>query len=340
MKTNKCQNKSKDEKNDKGRDKKSPAKARKVAGKPLRYKLPEESVSGKGFGLGGVIHGVREGTGEYGPSEGTSRKGEDSTRPSKLFEGAEQRLTIYIQVPSVHTRIFSGGFLKWGKAERDALFPCIHYTELPENQCRNNIWIKATGKLNLDVLIKILSYRPLNRSQMLGTGASLYYKNTGLRYFNTVTLRPPKCWINGIATSSSRETVLDVIEQYKNTVHSILLSSAFFVYWQAMSNCRDLNPSDISNFNVPDITNGRDDLNALSTQIEEDYISKGAIIRMNNRLTGLVELESLTPAKSKPIIDEIDRVLAKHYGFTDEELDFIINYDIKYRMGRESEEGE
>lgn len=25
--------------------------------------------------------------------------------------------------------------------------------------------------------------------------------------------------------------------------------------------------------------------------------------------------------------------LARHYGFTDEELDFIINYDIKYRMG-------
>ena len=27
--------------------------------------------------------------------------------------------------------------------------------------------------------------------------------------------------------------------------------------------------------------------------------------------------------------------LAKHYDFTDEELDFILNYDIKYRMGRE-----
>ncbi len=34
---------------------------------------------------------------------------------------------------------------------------------------------------------------------------------------------------------------------------------------------------------------------------------------------------------------EIDRVLAKHYGFTDEELDFIINYDIKYRMGQDAE---
>jgi hypothetical protein len=29
-------------------------------------------------------------------------------------------------------------------------------------------------------------------------------------------------------------------------------------------------------------------------------------------------------------------VLASHYGFTDEELDFIINYDIKYRMGRDA----
>ena len=38
---------------------------------------------------------------------------------------------------------------------------------------------------------------------------------------------------------------------------------------------------------------------------------------------------------SKPIIDKIDKVSAKHYGFTEEELDFIINYDIKYRMGDE-----
>jgi len=46
---------------------------------------------------------------------------------------------------------------------------------------------------------------------------------------------------------------------------------------------------------------------------------------------------------SKAILDEIDRVLAAHYGFTQEELDFIpstkllragINYDIKYRKGR------
>ena len=37
-------------------------------------------------------------------------------------------------------------------------------------------------------------------------------------------------------------------------------------------------------------------------------------------------------------MDEIDCALARHYGLSDEELDFIINYDIKYRMGRDDEQ--
>jgi hypothetical protein len=52
------------------------------------------------------------------------------------------------------------------------------------------------------------------------------------------------------------------------------------------------------------------------------------------------EFQEFQPSKSKSIIDEIDRGLAQHYGFTDEELDFIINYDIKYRLGPERNEGE
>jgi len=55
--------------------------------------------------------------------------------------------------------------------------------------------------------------------------------------------------------------------------------------------------------------------------------------------TGQVRFQQFFPQKSKGIIDEIDKVLGKHYGFTEEELDFIINYDIKYRMGKEVEAG-
>lgn len=57
-----------------------------------------------------------------------------------------------------------------------------------------------------------------------------------------------------------------------------------------------------------------------------------------NKNTGEIIQDFYFCKLSKPVIDEIDKVLAECYGFTEEELDFIINYDIKYRMGDELNE--
>ncbi len=51
-----------------------------------------------------------------------------------------------------------------------------------------------------------------------------------------------------------------------------------------------------------------------------------------HRVTGFVETTSIKI--QKPVVDFIEHLLAEYYGFTEEELDFIINFDIKYRMGR------
>lgn len=80
----------------------------------------------------------------------------------------------------------------------------------------------------------------------------------------------------------------------------------------------------------------------LTNELMIDYQAKKEQKHKTSRKTGEIIYEEFYPRKSKPIIDEIDRVLARHYGFTDEELDFIINYDIKYRMGDDldGDEGE
>ena len=44
--------------------------------------------------------------------------------------------------------------------------------------------------------------------------------------------------------------------------------------------------------------------------------------------------DQFRPAKAKKQCDETAAVLARHYDLTDEELDYIINYDIKYRTGQ------
>jgi len=76
-------------------------------------------------------------------------------------------------------------------------------------------------------------------------------------------------------------------------------------------------------------------MSELKDLLMQDYKKKKEIKFKKSKKSGDVEYEEFYPRKSKLIIDEIDKILAEHYEFTQEELDFIINYDIKYRMGKE-----
>jgi hypothetical protein len=48
-----------------------------------------------------------------------------------------------------------------------------------------------------------------------------------------------------------------------------------------------------------------------------------------------LKVQCIIPKHAKNIIDKIDAQLAKHYSLTDDELDFLLNYDFKYRVGME-----
>ena len=61
-------------------------------------------------------------------------------------------------------------------------------------------------------------------------------------------------------------------------------------------------------------------------QLKANDCPTAGLIRMTNYLA------KYRPLNSTP---EGQRAVARHYGFTDEEFDYILNYDIKYRLGRE-----
>ena len=50
-----------------------------------------------------------------------------------------------------------------------------------------------------------------------------------------------------------------------------------------------------------------------------------------------LKIETFNYSKCKSTLDKIDGILGEIYDFTDEELDFIINYDINYRMGQDGD---
>ncbi len=128
-------------------------------------------------------------------------------------------------------------------------------------------------------------------------------------------------------------------EAQKEITISILNSSLFFWFFCAFSDVRNVNKREISAFRCsidkmkPTIVL---ELRKLCRNLMESFESNSRMLTSDYKKHGVLSIQSFQPRLSKPIIDEIDCVLAKHYGFTEEELDFIINYDIKYRMGRDA----
>lgn len=133
-------------------------------------------------------------------------------------------------------------------------------------------------------------------------------------------------------------------KKYVPLVGALLNSSLFFFWFCCFSNVRNVSRRDVETFpfNIKGVCSDV----GISQGLSADFHSLVTDYRLHSeRKTrsqkgDTVVYDEFYPAYSKPIMDQIDRVLAKHYGFTDEETDFIINYDIKYRLGRAGEESE
>ena len=259
-----------------------------------------------------------------------------SLRPGKLFDMADQALTIFVATkPRENGATFSTEYLKWHSVSRDFLFPTLRYIGCPRN--RITFWAPKFGHdVERSILKKCL---PLSTTIEHFTGRSqnvVFYRTTGGRYWKIFTDFAPKFSVNGVPGSSSRETSFSLADErhVKSTV-AILSSDVFWWWYTITSNLRDLNPSDWKKFPVPESAMNDPKIRLLGAEYIADLKANSTMER-SQRTTGTVETQLFKVQNSKPIINKIDRILANHYGFTAEELDFIVNYDIKYRMGRDN----
>ncbi|MCL4872319.1 MAG: hypothetical protein KJ063_25440 [Anaerolineae bacterium] len=117
--------------------------------------------------------------------------------------------------------------------------------------------------------------------------------------------------------------------------NAALNSNTFYYFYLLYSDAYHCGRELILSFPF-DLKHVADDQVEILVRLNEDLMldmqSNSARREIEYR-TGQIKYDEFYPRLSKPFIDKIDRVLAQHYGLTDEELDFIINYDIKYRLG-------
>jgi methylase of polypeptide subunit release factors len=267
-------------------------------------------------------------------------------RPAKLFEGANRTIGIGIydrKRSNIKSNTYTTAYRKWSSEYREFLFETINYYKFNkfyinyqypkiEQNVEDSILDKVFKKTK-----KVANYRALTEKKHC-----IYYRNVGGLYWKIITDIAPLFYEDGKKSTSSRESHLFLQNKdLKAIILSLFNSNLFWYYYNMTSDCWSLNPSDLWGMpiNIDEMTKKmKDELINLSISLMKDLQKNATWAERVHKGKNQTRFQQFTPRISKPLIDEIDTVLAEHYGFTEEELDFIINYDIKYRMGKELEE--
>jgi hypothetical protein len=261
-------------------------------------------------------------------------------RPGKLFEMIEHlRASIIISVKGKDSlkTIYSTKYNRWYTENRYSLFNSLKYVEVTEFVESFTI-PKFSFQIEVNVNDKLENTgHKIAMKEVKSSINNVYYRAAGGGYFLLIKNQKSITYINGQLENVKAEKKIGLIQEVSNTIVGAAISSSlFYWYYIAYTDCRNLQKSFIDAFRLPDTIYIDQYLASVGNELFVDYEKNKYTKSTHYKTTGNdVIYDEYYPKKSKSIIDKIDKVLAKHYAFTDEELDFIINYDIKYRMGDE-----
>jgi len=262
-------------------------------------------------------------------------------RPSHLFDGLDKNTLSILFMSEKHneSHSFSARLSRWNADERMNLFGLLQYHSAPE--CKLAGCLPKIGTLlEANIWEKIFAKdKPLLSSYLKNTKHVIYYSrkvNAFLQILDFIPvvrdgkgeLRPPSEFKD--LKFSSKEIAAAVFCCFNSTL--------FRWFMDVVSDGSHVNRREVDGFPFEPIRVGTEFVplaKRLSKSLQDTSLARTMRYK-HDTLT----VQCIIPKHSKPIIDDIDRMLAKHYGFTDEELEFIINYDIKYRMGRDSDKGD
>ena len=186
---------------------------------------------------------------------------------------------------------------------------------------------KIGSEIEKRVLCKINKHKRLS-SFYHYKGSPIYYRTTGGRYFKVVTNYP---------TGSTKEKPLLFEKRVANSIGCILSSNLSFWFYQIYSNNLDWKTYEIENFTLPILS----DVNIVELEnLYNKYLSdieRNANIRISTGESKYLvdSFKEYKIVRSKSIIDEIDDYIGPLYGLTQEEIDFVKNYELEFRMAGE-----
>lgn len=170
------------------------------------------------------------------------------THPGTLFSGVQQNVSIFISQLSNYKITFSTDFIRFTDSnyERDNLFTCrINYQRNPSNNFK---LVKTGSKLSVIIYNKLIKQRSILMEYDNYGKAKLWYHDVVHYWVKCLPQTPYFKRGDEIPSSSTHYKRLNVIDEYKEVIISILSSSLFYFWYIINSNGRDVAKENVISF--------------------------------------------------------------------------------------------
>jgi hypothetical protein len=257
------------------------------------------------------------------------------TIPGRLFGSeVEQRLTIGLFDFDKEGKVFTTDYRRFSPNIRDYLFQILEFENVTDlyrlgfvPRISNNITYSILKKLNSS---RLGNYQDKNNQEPIYIHRIIGYYTKAFDFIPHF-----KNERDGIKKSEDYKAFYFQPE-FQPVILAVINSGLFYWWWHSHSDGFHCGYRDVYSFpfDPSKLDQGTNDRLIKAAKNLMDSLKENSEIKIRIfKKTGKAELQEFDVKKSKHIIDEVDRILASHFSFSPDELDYIINYDYKYRVG-------
>ena len=257
-------------------------------------------------------------------------------RPAKIFKRAEQRVSIIIGDVSDSRHIFSTDYQRWFTNERSQLFKNLKYADVSEVDHFKYV-PKISENIEKGILKKLLKIDGTLGDYCVSNGDNeIVYHSVGRYWLKAFDFVPVfKNERSGVIRSSKYKSLYFREDVNRDVILALINSSLFYWYWIVMSAARDFTKKDITDFPFNIALIQKTDQNRIGNLVAElmDSYKRHSVMLETNGASGKTILQEFHPSFNKEIMDKLEPEVGKLFDFNDDEVKFLINYDLKFRLG-------
>lgn len=262
-------------------------------------------------------------------------------RPESIFDGVEMPVAIILSAPShSQDQFLTSRISRFYTEERPDALSTLDLGQHGQRAHGHRI-AKLGRDIERSIFTKISKPEFHSIEELIQKDSlHLVYYQEACRYWVKACLGLPRFKKNGVSSEPPHGRTLGFRKrEYAGLAVCILNSSLFYWLYSVLSDCEHINDDFVRRFPLPnnfDENGWWQQGDELTKAIRSSSKRKSITTKQGY----LIEYDEINAAKERHLIEAVDELLAKGFGLTDQELDFIVNYDIKYRLGTDADEDE